>query len=98
MTKEEQIKIILQVFDFQKVRDYMISTNWTWGDGDMVVPSIEDLKEAAEDLLNTDNVIGSGGFFVIRIGDEIELLFSIESSYTKMMDFHYNITHKNIKP
>lgn len=51
MKKEKKINEIMDNFDFEKVNDVMTKINWTWSNKG--VPSIEQLKELALDMLNT---------------------------------------------
>lgn len=67
MKTKKAIKKILKNFDFGKVHRVMENLNWTWGSTDYTVPTIEDLKSQAKDLLKkvTEGdykVISSGGF------------------------------------
>jgi hypothetical protein len=86
---------ILDRFDFEKVHKYMDSVEWTWARcGALVVPSVEDLRNVAEDLLWTalnqarnekykSNVVGTGGFYVtyniFNNQECLKLFFSLET-------------------
>ena len=64
-TKDEAIEAMLNKFDFNKVQFVMKSLNWEWHNKG--IPTIEDLKECAKDLLNTayeEKIIqtSTGGF------------------------------------
>ena len=45
---------VIENFDFESIHQYMIETNWTWAFPYEIkgrVPSIEEMKETAKDLL-----------------------------------------------
>ena len=45
---------VIENFDFESIHQYMIETNWTWAfpyEIEGRVPSIEEMKETAKDLL-----------------------------------------------
>lgn len=45
---------VIENFDFKSIHQYMIETNWTWAfpyEIEGRVPSIEEMKETAKDLL-----------------------------------------------
>ena len=45
---------VIENFDFESIHQYMIETNWTWSfpyEIEGRVPSIEEMKETAKDLL-----------------------------------------------
>ncbi len=73
---------ILKRFDFQKVHDYMILTNWKWRDE---IPSLEELRlTAARLLVETLNdpqefmSMGTGGFRAYKFPWGMELVFAME--------------------
>jgi hypothetical protein len=77
---------IVDRFDFQKVHDYMVSTDWKWYDK---VPTIDDLKRTAARLLveaQTDpqDVVsmGTGGFRVYKLPWGLELVFAMNRTGT----------------
>jgi hypothetical protein len=83
MTQEQAQSIgqIIDRFDFQKVHDYMILTNWKWFDS---VPTQEDLKMTATRLLveaamDPQDVVsvGTGGFRVYKLPWGLELVFAM---------------------
>lgn len=84
MTQEQAQTIgqIVDRFDFQKVHDYMVQTQWKWFDE---VPEIEDLKRTATRLLveaqmDPQEVVsmGTGGFRVYKLPWGLELVFAME--------------------
>lgn len=90
MTRQQQIEKILEVFDFEKVRAYMASTDWEWGSdkGEEEIPSVDILKSTARRLLEECvDYTSTGGLHVIEIYGELDLLFCIEHSYFKMKNF-----------
>lgn len=52
MKTKKKIKKILKHFDFEQVHDVMEHLNWCWKDTDGKVPSIDQLKDLAKQLLN----------------------------------------------
>ena len=77
----EEIGRIIERFDFQKVHDYMILTNWKWFDA---VPTQEDLRRTATRLLveaamDPQDVVsmGTGGFRVYKLPWGLELVFAM---------------------
>lgn len=86
---QQAIRECLRDFNFEKVHKYMKDTNWKWvnDEGNESVPTITELYQTAEDLLNKLNdeeltCISTGGFTVVRYGNDVELLFSIVTSST----------------
>lgn len=78
----EQLNLIMERFDFEKVHAYMKLTNWKWIDE---VPSVNMLRTTAERLLYnvivSDDMVatsGTGGFIASKFTWGIELAFSIE--------------------
>ena len=74
----EEIGRIIERFDFQKVHDYMILTNWKWFD---TAPTQEDLRRTATRLLveaamDPQDVVsmGTGGFRVYKLPWGLELV------------------------
>ena len=66
MKTKKAIKKILKNFDFGKVHRVMESLNWTWVDSkDGGVPTIEELKAQAKDLLTK---VTEGEFSIISCG------------------------------
>ena len=89
-TTGEMIQEILDNFDFEEMYKVMVFLDWNWFDNE--VPTIEELKNKAKELLNKlhellkkENKVSvcSGGFRVIgeRVGETIslELLFECTS-------------------
>lgn len=50
---QDQIERIMERFNFERVHTHMKSVNWTWGIPDMGVPTVEQLKLTARDLLES---------------------------------------------
>ena len=80
----EMIGQIIDRFDFQKVRDYMVQVDWKWR-GE--IPTLDDLKRTAAYLLveaQTDPKeivsMGTGGFRVYKLPWGIELVFAMNRS------------------
>lgn len=83
----EQRDIILNDFDFKKVKKVMTSLDWVWVDENQMKyqPTVDDLRKVAGFCL--DNVIKSkdeecvycaGGFEALKIENQIELRFVVE--------------------
>ena len=54
MFKSTSYSDVIENFDFESIHQYMIETNWTWAfpyEIEGRVPSIEEMKETAKDLL-----------------------------------------------
>ena len=78
----EQLNLIMERFDFEKVHAYMKLTNWKWIDE---VPSVNKLRTTAERLLydviasdTPTTTSGTGGFTAYKFTWGIQLAFSIE--------------------
>ena len=95
------IEEILKAFDFEKVHKAMDAMHWTWInyiDGSQSVPTIDELKWRAEDLLNDllkkNDVsrllpitsVSCGGFRASKEHGRLKLDFVIES-----WDEQYNL-------
>jgi len=88
---EEKIQTILERFNFQKVRDYMVLTNWTWvNQHGQSVPSVEELEATAKRLLRVVasdekeySSTGTGGLVAHKFPWGLDLHFALErrSSY-----------------
>lgn len=77
----EKISQIIDRFDFQKVHEYMVLTDWKWFDE---VPTQEDLRRTATRLLveaamDPQDVVsmGTGGFRVYKLPWGLELVFAM---------------------
>lgn len=75
MTKQEaiqaQIDEIMDTFDFERVYDWMVHSNWKWGnlDGQARVPSIIEIRQTARERLKEAARKGyscTGGFTAER--------------------------------
>ena len=84
MKTKKAIKKILKNFDFGKVHRVMENLNWYWNDTkDGGVPTVEDLKSQAKDLLKkvtegNYKVISSGGFEAEYRDEVLTLKFVLE--------------------
>lgn len=81
----KEIDEIIERFNFESVHNAMIQLGWHWKIGEqLVVPSIDQLKEKARELLevldkdNVDNAI-SGGFEASVFKGKKYLKFTFES-------------------
>lgn len=88
--KEEQIKIIMREFDFEKVHGVMTFLGWKWwgagGHNQFNVPTIDEIKASSLYLLNEIwelpidpesqiNTLGSGGIMAERLNyDGLKML------------------------
>jgi len=54
MTKDE----VIEAFDFERMHDYMVAVNWTWGGSISYIPSIYKMKEFARELLDSIDIDG----------------------------------------
>lgn len=90
MASRRKIQSVLRNLDFEKIHRYMESTGWKWTlPGDpyrMEVPTVERLKSFVSENTakiidsNENNVMSTcGGFWFIKNGSQIAVLFSIES-------------------
>lgn len=78
-----EIQQIIQRFDFERARKLMVKSDWKWNckDGSYQVPSIQELKDTAIELLERLEVeedtwrIREGCFQAERTPDGIELVF-----------------------
>ncbi len=74
---------IIENFDWQKVRNYMVDTGWTWGMGDgAYVPTIKQMKDQVrrmyQNMKKEDlQITGTGGFHMYRNEEEYWLFFYI---------------------
>ena len=87
---EQKAFEIMERFDFEAVLKHMQNSNWTWymGNGRMEVPTMEDLRFTARDLLTKaiydDSVVtnvGTGGFTAYKLPWGIELTFQLEHTH-----------------
>jgi hypothetical protein len=86
---DNAINRIIDEFDFELVRSYMMINNWkiaTSHNFDLVIPSIEDLKETARGILenaelieNNPSFVYTAGLMATKWGDELSLYFIIEN-------------------
>ena len=88
---DERIEQILRNFNFRACREHMLHVNWTWGMGvNATVPSVRRLMQEAKRLLEQaaeserpNTSVSCGGFHAHKwawdAGEELELIFSVES-------------------
>ena len=81
---KKQIDKIMNEFEFRRVHRCMTATNWTWQNKG--VPTIEQLKECALELLQDcrrkrDCSLATGGFIVSCDGSYLTLTFYIEQAH-----------------
>ena len=82
---ENKAADIMRSFDFEKVLQHMITTNWQWYSKDgMRTPDLEDLRVQARSLLTRaiwDERpvinIGTGGFMAYKLPWGLQLTFQI---------------------
>jgi hypothetical protein len=85
---ESQKNEILQEFDFEKVHDFMLKNELTWGISPYV-PSVNELKKRASELLdgcikscNSEDsgpyYTATGRFFAYRMFNKLGLQFYLE--------------------
>jgi len=85
---DEQIKYILDEFDFDSVHIVLKALGYTWDindDGILVVPTAVQLKEYAKELLirltsNKPKItsIQSGGFYAAKCDDYFSISYTLE--------------------
>jgi hypothetical protein len=88
MKKKEQIKIVLDEFDFKKIHLAMSAVNWKWRfDNGSRVPSYQELEHNAKlqlekvaDCKEESAVIELGGFEASKHNGILQLRFIFESS------------------
>jgi len=87
---EQKAFEIMERFDFEAVLKHMQNSNWTWymGNGRMEVPTMEDLRFTARDLLtkaiydDSDVAnVGTGGFTAYKLPWGIQLTFQLEHTH-----------------
>ena len=83
-----KVENILKEIDFEKIHRYMEQTNWKWVTDtpyELEVPSVGEIRRRVEMRVTEalahkgDMVMSSGGFWIIKQGRGIAVLFSIES-------------------
>ena len=88
-TQEKTIAGIVGSFNFDKCRNHMVQTGWTWANTTPpnTTPSIEALQAHACSMLrkvlktkNEHSNFTAGGFHVERYRNRLELSFAIEFS------------------
>ena len=95
-----EIENILEEFDFDIVRSYMVIHNWkislTLNRG-LEIPTIEELKNVAKRLLKdalkvkeNPAFVSTAGFIALKWGEELSLYFNIESWSTSINNSNNN--------
>lgn len=92
------IKHIIDNFDFYKVEKYMQEHNWTWATTKgWNTPNVIELQRCAEHLLTECRSrtiehmsLGTGGFTVIKLYNELSLYFAIEESSDEYDEYKYD--------
>lgn len=90
MASRRKIQSVLRNLDFEKIHRYMVATDWKWqlpyDPYKMEVPSTERIKEFVEkktaEILDEkeENIMSvCGGFWFIKNGSQLAVLFTIES-------------------
>ena len=88
--KKAKINKIMAEFDFRVVKDNLVACNTTWLDkeGKEYIPSIDELKTKARELLvSTTNTgtsyckIASNNFICRKTNTSLELTYYIESKW-----------------
>ena len=90
----KQIELIMENFDFKKIHQYMLSSNWNWANEDgFHVPTIEQIKSNAQYLLQkvyfaNEKIIdiGTGGFTAYKFQNGLKLTFEICGTYKSFND------------
>lgn len=83
---QDQIDLIMDTFDFEKVKQTMNALDWEWAspDGSSSVPDIYTIKRTARDYLKQAANSGEGfscGGFKVEIRDGcLDLYFIVEDS------------------
>lgn len=52
MDKDSQIAVIIDMINFGKIHDVMVTLNWHWASSAFGVPTVEDIIEEAKNLLD----------------------------------------------
>jgi hypothetical protein len=101
-TLEDLVQPVLDEFDFEKVHKVMTAIRWQWfdGEGPDHVPTVDQLKKKARELLESviglkynSNITGTGGLWTKRYleddpNDEgIKLQFILESCEMYLGDY-----------
>lgn len=99
-TFEEHVENAMDYFDFEKVREHMVRTDWKWYSSktEDQIPDIAELrqgvrrlmKSAYEQLGENGGQVACGGFYItykeFEDGDRFDILFSIASWSTETDD------------
>ena len=86
---ENRAADIMNRFDFEKVLQHMLTTDWQWYSKDgMRTPDLEDLRVQARSLLTRAiwdesqiTNIGTGGFMAYKLPWGLQLTFQIQTSH-----------------
>lgn len=82
---DAQASAIMERFNFEEVLEHMEATDWRWHtDGDMKIPTIDELKSTARSLLSKAiwnekhvSMIATGGFVAWKLPWGMKLEFVI---------------------
>lgn len=87
MKKDEQIKLVMEEFNFEKIHSVMThqQMKWNFGGGDKRIPTIEELKHNAElqlrkAMANELGYFSLGGFEASFENNILQLRFILETS------------------
>ena len=99
---ERMIEDVLDNFDFQKVHNAMVALNWTWLDKG--VPSVENLREQARDLLRSSAEARLGDYSYVNYevgitsctgGLEAQSWCDSQKSRITHMELTFVVTHSD---
>jgi hypothetical protein len=86
INSEKQLAVIMKHFDFDKVYQYMVDTDWKWYrdiEGEGTIPTLRQLRKRAKYLLTVVSEKGgctqSGGFSARNITGSLCLSFELEA-------------------
>lgn len=88
---KEQIKNILEEFDFERVKKAMKALNWKYWTSDFkeYIPDIQELKNTAQRCLEhaiKHQLSETGGFLAVHSGGVLNLYFVIEDTMFEASD------------
>lgn len=88
---EQQIKNILEEFDFKRVQKAMKALNWKYCTSDFkeYIPDIQELKNTAQHCLEhaiKHQLSETGGFLAVHSGGVLNLYFIIEDTLHNFYD------------
>jgi hypothetical protein len=106
LSREDQIKVILEETDFNKIQSVMTFLGWSWFDASAPdkIPNVDELKEEAKRLLEDaydDNnnesysYIATGGFTATRLMYDGIKMLSLDFSISGWNLSYYDVTSEN---